>query len=77
MIQELISDSIDAYMQQGHTKPAPRPIDGSKVGRQYADALDVLKAADAKMRRAFHVYERAQKQVRRLEKLLDRAERQS
>jgi len=46
--------------------------DMNKVGRQYADALDKMNAAEAKMRRAFRNYERARATVRRLDKILDK-----
>jgi hypothetical protein len=61
------------FMPEFPDKRTKKPRDMDKVGRQYAEALDELRAADAKMRRAFHAYERAQKAVRRLEKILDKA----
>ncbi len=51
--------------------------DMTKVGRQYGDALEELARADAKMRRAFHAYERARQTVNRLGKILDKAHAES
>jgi hypothetical protein len=70
-LQEQVQESIDTYLDT-NAKPSPRARDGNKIGAQYAEALDALRAADAKMRRAFHAYERALKTERRLGKILDK-----
>jgi hypothetical protein len=44
----------------------------AKLDNQYADALEDMEAAESKMRRAFHAYEKAQARVKRLGKLLDK-----
>jgi uncharacterized protein YdcH (DUF465 family) len=44
----------------------------AKLDNQYADALEDLHDADAKMRRAFHAYEKAQARVKRLGKMIDK-----
>lgn len=69
MLQEMVNDLLDAGTD---VKPGRRLPDGNRVGKQYADALDILQASDAKMRRAFHAYERALKETRRLEKILNK-----
>ncbi len=58
------------FVTRAKVKTALRDI--GKVSNQYADALVKMSEADAKMRRAFHAYERARKEVRRLEKILDK-----